>query len=254
MRSPSIRSAPPVSAASLQASDPADPSYFNAGSDMTSSQLSSLATYVASIPRPIERPEPQHSWQEVRAGEEVFNAIGCQSCHVADVHPISGLFSDLLLHDMGPKLQDPAPAPVGELVGVSVVPAPRFKLQTVSLATSGAGYYGTPNPSRSHPKPYPLPYPRQPQFPRGDLPEQITLSDWGGEVTWDSLQREWRTPPLWGVRDSGPYLHDGRAATLEDAILWHGGEADSSRQAFSNLSRADKDLVLAFLASLRAAD
>jgi CxxC motif-containing protein (DUF1111 family) len=69
---------------------------------------------------------------------------------------------------------------------------------------------------------------------------------------WDTLQREWRTPPLWGVADTAPYLHDGRAETLEEAILWHGGEAESSRDAYAKLSRPEKDLVLAFLSSLRA--
>jgi CxxC motif-containing protein (DUF1111 family) len=77
------------------------------------------------------------------------------------------------------------------------------------------------------------------------VPESDTSS-------WDTLQREWRTPPLWGVADTAPYLHDGRAETLKDAILWHGGEAESSRNAYAKLSRTDKDLVLAFLSSLRA--
>ncbi len=243
----------PVAFPGQQASDPADPTYVNFGIDMTPRQLSSLSGYVALLPRPVERPDSQHSWQEVRAGEEVFNSIQCQSCHVADVHPISGLFSDLLLHDMGPRLQDPEPAPIGELVGVSTIATPRFKTATPASATqltSGAGYYGTARPS--HPKPYALPRPEQPQFPRGQTPDWAVTSDRGTAITWDSLQREWRTPPLWGVADSAPYLHDGRAATLEDAILWHGGEADSSRHAFSELARSDKDLLLAFLASLRA--
>ena len=87
--------------------------------------------------------------------------------------------------------------------------------------------------------------PEQPQFPRGEVPESEV-------VYWDTLQREWRTPPLWGVADSAPYLHDGRAETLEEAVLWHGGEATASRNRFYDLSRADKDRLLAFLSSLRA--
>ena len=74
----------------------------------------------------------------------------------------------------------------------------------------------------------------------------------GSAITWDALQREWTTPPLWGVADSAPYLHDGRAATLEEAIMWHGGEATSSREAFEGLPRDQKDLVIVFLRSLRA--
>jgi CxxC motif-containing protein (DUF1111 family) len=63
---------------------------------------------------------------------------------------------------------------------------------------------------------------------------------------------EWRTPPLWGVADSAPYLHDGRAATLEAAILAHGGQGERSQQEFAKLAAPDRECVIAFLRSLRA--
>jgi CxxC motif-containing protein (DUF1111 family) len=63
---------------------------------------------------------------------------------------------------------------------------------------------------------------------------------------------EWRTPPLWGVADSAPYLHDGRAATLDEAIRLHGGQGARSAQRFSRLSSPDQGRVLAFLRTLRA--
>jgi CxxC motif-containing protein (DUF1111 family) len=65
-------------------------------------------------------------------------------------------------------------------------------------------------------------------------------------------QREWKTPPLWGVADSAPYLHDGRAATLEEAILLHDGEASTARYAWEILPKAEQSNLLAFLESLRA--
>jgi len=67
---------------------------------------------------------------------------------------------------------------------------------------------------------------------------------------------EWRTPPLWGigltagVSKGEGYLHDGRARTLEEAILWHGGEGAASRQAYEALDQADKNALIAFLESL----
>ena len=67
---------------------------------------------------------------------------------------------------------------------------------------------------------------------------------------------EWRTPPLWGVgltqTVSGHtyYLHDGRARNLTEAILWHGGEAQTARDAFAGLPKAARDDLLAFLGSL----
>jgi CxxC motif-containing protein (DUF1111 family) len=67
---------------------------------------------------------------------------------------------------------------------------------------------------------------------------------------------EWRTPPLWGIgltqTVSGHtfFLHDGRARTLEEAILWHGGEAEDARDAYAALDRKDRDALIRFLNSL----
>jgi len=68
--------------------------------------------------------------------------------------------------------------------------------------------------------------------------------------------REWRTPPLWGVGlvqtvlPYSGYLHDGRARTLEEAILWHGGEAEASREAFRTMNQGDRAALIQFLRSL----
>jgi cytochrome c peroxidase len=61
-----------------------------------------------------------------------------------------------------------------------------------------------------------------------------------------------RTPPLWGVRDSAPYLHDGRAPTLNAAIMAHLGEAAAAREAYDKLQHLDKLAVTTFLESLVA--
>ena len=68
--------------------------------------------------------------------------------------------------------------------------------------------------------------------------------------------QEWRTAPLWGlglyqtVNNPGYYLHDGRARSITEAIMWHGGEAANAKAYFSSLSKADRDAVLVFLNSL----
>ncbi|MEL7005127.1 MAG: di-heme oxidoredictase family protein [Bacteroidota bacterium] len=68
--------------------------------------------------------------------------------------------------------------------------------------------------------------------------------------------REWRTPPLWGigmfrvVNNHTNYLHDGRARNLEEAVLWHGGEAAESRRKFKSLNKEERDALIAFLESL----
>jgi CxxC motif-containing protein (DUF1111 family) len=67
-----------------------------------------------------------------------------------------------------------------------------------------------------------------------------------------ATEDEWRTPPLWGLRDSAPYLHDGRAVTIEEAIVLHGGEALASAQRYQNLTPRQQAELQFFLLSLAA--
>jgi CxxC motif-containing protein (DUF1111 family) len=67
---------------------------------------------------------------------------------------------------------------------------------------------------------------------------------------------EWRTPPLWGlgvvqtVAPDASFLHDGRARTFAEAILWHGGEARAAREAFRLASKQQRDALIGFLQTL----
>lgn len=89
----------------------------------------------------------------------------------------------------------------------------------------------------------------------------LLLHDMGSELADGRPEQlangnEWRTPPLWGIglvpTVNGGYslLHDGRAQTLEEAILWHGGEAQKPRDLFRKLNAADRAALIAFLESL----
>jgi CxxC motif-containing protein (DUF1111 family) len=68
--------------------------------------------------------------------------------------------------------------------------------------------------------------------------------------------REWRTPPLWGlgltaaVSESAYYLHDGRARSFAEAVLWHGGEGKAARDRFTRLTKEEREALMAFLYSL----
>jgi len=87
----------------------------------------------------------------------------------------------------------------------------------------------------------------------------LMLHDMGPELAdpGDSPEaREWRTAPLWGVGlaerwlpDRG-FLHDGRARTLEEAVLWHGGEALDARETFAAMPAEDREALLEFVRSL----
>jgi hypothetical protein len=152
------------------------------GFDLDLDDLEDLVAYVRALPAPVER---RAGNAQASRGAELFDGIGCTACHRPALGDVDGLYSDLLLHDMGSELDDNA----------------------------SVGYYGSPPVGGSN---------------------------------------EWRTPPLWGARDSAPYMHDGRAKTLQRAIALHGGEAWRTRQSYYALDDAGRAALIAFLESLQA--
>ena len=179
-------------------------------------------------------------------------SAGCAACHVQRLGPIEGIYGDLLLHDMGPGLVDPVLAEA-TLVLVKQQRPEDDKLVMASL----------PRLER----PQPVPQPPTPNMYYGGStfqslaltgrpPTTIEIADPTTgirseyRVQQTSLESEWRTPPLWGVASSAPYLHDGRAATLLEAINLHGGEAATSLKRFQALEADERRLLLAFVRSL----
>jgi CxxC motif-containing protein (DUF1111 family) len=155
------------------------------GLDMSEDDCRDLVGYVRALPVPTERsPDPAAA----AAGRQVFERFGCAGCHRPNLGAVDGLYSDLLLHDMGPDLSDEG-------------------------RSYGSANDGSPSALAS---------------------------------------QEWRTPPLWALADTGPYLHDGRAQTVSAAIRAHGGEARDSAIAFSRLPARERSQLLTFLRSLKA--
>lgn len=135
-----------------------------------------IVAFLDSLP-PRERRAPD------ARGEHIFAQTGCASCHTtlqtADGTPVHA-YTDLLLHDMGPGLDD-------------------------------------------------------------------------GIREGNAQPAEWRTAPLWDVPYSlkaGGLLHDGRARSVEEAVQWHGGEAEAARARFNALSQDDRAALVAFLGGL----
>lgn len=168
------------------------------GTDLTDEQCVLMTDFVRGLPAPTQvLPTDTAELDRVNRGESVYNEVGCADCHTRDLGPVAGLYSDMLLHDMGVELE------------------------------SSTGYYGSIIP-------------------------QPTVRNDKFEMTEQPTPGEWRTAPLWGVADSAPYLHDGRAVTLSEAIEQHGGEGLGAATRFKALSTADRDALLAFLKTLRA--
>src|SRR4051812_5586335 len=105
--------------------------------------------------------------------------------------------------------------------------------------TGDTGSYRAFRPESSPPDPK-SPGPLAGDHPRGRRPAP------------GASRREWRTPPLWGLRDSAPYLHDGRAETLDQAIALHGGQGKDPMNRYFGLSPRRRQQVQAFLKSLVA--
>ena len=177
--------------------------------DLTDQECGDLTDYVAALPAPKRRtPMYQEEALLIKNGEDLFISVGCAVCHRPRLGKVVGIYSDLLMHDMGPQLADPVAA--------------SEKLSASPSSTRSAAYYGG-GPTLEPPTPLVL-----------------------------ERQREWKTPPLWGLRSSAPYLHDGRAATIEDAIALHGGEAAGSLERYSMLPMAERTRLVAFLTTLVA--
>lgn len=256
----------------------ADEKYVSLGNDLDDQEVDQLTSYIRSLPAPGMRTSTRAELRTVRAGQQIFESVGCADCHVKDISPVRGLYSDLLLHDMGIALQAPSPAPTpqqftgvgvslnnvsasngtfgfGRRGGADALDEDDLPVIASWLRSSVVAYYGFMGTGATTiPQYHTMSRPAEPQFPYGDIADGHVSLPPGNSVaaTWDVLQREWRTPPLWGVADSAPYMHDGRAETLLQAIMWHGGEADHSRGRFERLSDSDQGKLLTFLRSLRA--
>jgi CxxC motif-containing protein (DUF1111 family) len=229
--------------------DPLRPEYKPAWLDLSGPECKSLTTFVAALPAPKFVPPESDDQKEVALhGEKVFSKVGCAVCHVETVGPARGVYSDLLLHDLGPALADPV------LAKPTLVPSRQQLTSSENILTQP----GRPTQMQT-----------QPQYYGGVTIRSATFASDSAATTFQTVNRrtalqtdfqplpsnlsqEWRTPPLWGLADSGPYLHDGRAATVVEAIALHGGEAEGARQRYFALSVADRMALLEFLGRLQA--
>jgi CxxC motif-containing protein (DUF1111 family) len=223
-----------------QARDPLRTAYRAPGDDISTEECDALVAYVAALPKPrTDRPAHRDEDDTIDLGEAAFHSVGCADCHRERLENVVGIYSDLLLHDLGPRLADP----------VGALPAP------LSGSRSGLGC-GAPSPT---------------QVARTQAPQVQTVQDastppapsgysGAGSISLASSksrrttppEQEWRTPPLWGVRDSAPYLHDGRAATLAEAIELHAGEAEFAVDKYHSLPKSRRAALVAFLQTLAA--
>lgn len=168
----------------------------------------------------LERPEVRDLDTEARFGARNFINIGCASCHM----PSLQTESRVLTYSFPEVLTDPT----------------ANVFYSADLSTSPAGFDTIPNGG--------LLVPLFSDLKRHDMGPGLA------ESFGSALDSMFITARLWGVADTAPYLHDGRATTLTDAILAHGGEAQGARDAFANLPAAEQTRLITFLKRLRTPD
>ena len=190
--------------------------------------------------------------------------------YAQDMGITSSIFPDTDLFESGATNGTPAPPELGDDIlravtfYVRTLAVPQRRLVTDPVALRGERVFREAKCGSCH-------VPTLVTGDHMDLPSvsgqrihaytDLLLHDMGPELADDRLDfeasgREWRTAPLWGiglfrtVSYPGYYLHDGRARTILEAVLFHGGEAEKSRQFVERLSPADRAALLRFLSSL----
>jgi CxxC motif-containing protein (DUF1111 family) len=214
-----------------QGGSPQQPDAVAKGLDLDAQECASLVAYVTDLPRPAERkPESEREANEIEAGRGLFAKVGCATCHSPKLGNVENIYSDLLLHDLGPALGD-------------------------------VGQYGVFDPSSSEDEIVDDPgsVAATTEAPHRPMMGSASIVQFGGPgqqikrpTSGPASRFEWRTPALWGLRDSAPYLHDGRAKTLDQAIAFHGGEAGGIAGRFFKLTAKERLQFEAFLKSLTA--
>jgi hypothetical protein len=187
--------------------------------EITEGQLTALTFFVAMLDMPQEA-APAHSTTQTlwARGRSDFEDLGCATCHVPK----------LALDSVQFRLPSREGGPTRRAFLDQEAAMPR-------IATASAdGTYDVRLYS---------------DLRRHDMGPALAESRPEGSVG----EAVYITPPLWGVAVTGPYLHDGRAPTLEDAIFAHGGEASASAEAFAALPELERAPLRVFLTSLRRA-
>ena len=196
-----------------------DPDGDGVASEIDEGQVTALSLYVAmqELPQMIAPADGDHLMM-MAEGRNRFASLGCATCHVPSL-PLDSTVFRLPGRPSGPGY-------------------------SVDLARDAAEPRLTPDAERGGYRVFLFS-----DLKRHDLGPKLAepRADRGVDG------RFFLTRPLWGVARSRPYLHDGRAATLEDAILLHGGEAESSRDAYAALKPTEQAPVHVYLSSLTRA-
>ncbi len=221
--------------------------------ELSVGDITALTTYMAALERPVSKLElaglglvdlSEAEREAIAKGAARFSDLGCAVCHTPSMRLDTAIFFEPSVtpgfFDVAfPDGSDPAAH------GLLAEEAIQFDM------TKGQPNNRIPQPDGSHFRLGSLP------VDANDAPVLAWFSDFKrhdmGPALADPSDVQgigaamWLTRSLAGVGSTGPWLHDGRATTLHEAIIAHGGEAEPSRKAYASASEAERAAILAFL-------
>jgi mono/diheme cytochrome c family protein len=240
--------------------------------ELSVGDVTALTVYDAAqeTPQPVERlaalgmvqPPSEEDRARIARGREAFARIGCESCHVPTMHLANTVFEEPTLRGNGNYYdavlakKDPGYDPKRPVRFDLLRDAQEPRAEAAPGGGATIRLYGD---LKRHRMGRPLSETGAPIVPFVASLAPV-MAD-GKPVPLGPS--EFLTAELWGVGNTGPWMHDGRAASLREAVLWHGeddppalgspdrSEAQEARDGFTALPAADQEALLTFLRSLR---
>jgi len=225
--------------------------------EMTIGDQTALVIYLAAQPRPTTKvelaslgliePLSDEEQRAIRRGRRLFGEADCSSCHRPALRLLDPVFSEPSQNanfrdEVFPSGLDPVAEGVNPKHPVSFDLTSDQPDNVIEDANGDPVHLGSFRKDGQDRAVIRLFGDLRHHDMGSELAESIDETGVGASV--------WLTKELWGVGSTPPYLHDGRATTLTEAILAHGGEAARSRQAFERMSRDEQTALIAFLDNL----
>lgn len=252
----------------VEAVGPFDFDFDGVTNELSVGDVTAATVYVASLPRPVTEIElsqylggeyklSRSEIYSIKRGEKIFDDVGCASCHT----PVMKL-NDSVFREPSPSPEHRFPILLTGQDPLDVGLDPQRPVSVDLASNPQVGHKKNDSNCRNGSR-----HKWQPdncflQYESvgsggilvrlyGDL-KRHDMGPGLAEAVDDigTGKTVWKTRELWGTGNTGPWLHDGRATTLDEAILWHGGEAEAVRNNYAGLVQSDKDHLIRFLRNL----